>query len=130
MTNPQWRNNPGRGPSTIWAQNYAGTGSGEAFLHYQGRAQQNRDEQPQQQQNPPLELNWRPPTPEQKRARHRLRWLLAINLLLVLPFVATLDWWVQGTRYVSPPLFVLVLILGFWGSNQVIKHRLRKNYRI
>lgn len=125
MSNPQ--NNPGAGPSsTSWAQHWTGSsaGAGEAYDYFRRQAQ-NQDQQPQQQNLP--RPQYRPPlTPDQKRARLRLRWLRVINLLLILPFLATLDWWVQGTRYVSPPLFVLVLIVAIWASNQVIKYRLKQ----
>jgi hypothetical protein len=124
MYNP---NMPGGGPSTIWQQNYAGTGFGDALRHHQGLPQQNRDQQPRYEDRPLLP-QYRPPTREEKRAWRRLRWLRLIDPVLLLGLFATFGWWAEGTRYISPPLFVLVLIPAIAITNQVVKHRLKKTY--
>jgi Na+/glutamate symporter len=103
---------------------YGGTGSGEVHRYYK-RLHEKRVQQAQQQ-IPPRQ-QYRPTlTPQQVHARRRRRRLRVIDLLLVLPFIATFGWWVEGTHYVSPPLFVLALIVVIVVRNQVVKHRLRR----
>lgn len=69
-------------------------------------------------------------TQAQRKMLRRVSRLRLANILLILPFLSSLDWWVSGTHYLALPLLPLVLILALMVRNGVVSRKIRKRYSL